>query len=111
MSIIDEDMEINNYKQTLMRKGYARIYVENPSDVEKVRSIIKELDEFEFGYLPDNLVAPFSEYPNLCYTHKFDGLCMNRLTAVCWKRGIKIWVCDNAHAELMIDVTRPEFKP
>ena len=86
---------------TLRRKGYARIYVENPDDVEKVKAIIKELDEFEYGYLPEKLVAPFSEYPALEYTHKFDSLCMNKLTAICWHRGIKIWACDNGNNEWM----------
>ena len=86
---------------TLTRKGYARIYVAKPEDVEKVVALIKELDEFEFGYLPEGMVAPFSEYPKLCYTHKFDGLCMNRLASECWKRGIFAWVCDNGHTEYM----------
>ncbi len=88
---------------TLTRKGYARIYVAKPEDASKVEGIIKELDEFEHGYLPAAMVAPFSEYPKLCYTHKFDGLDMNRLTAICWKRGIQIWVCDNGHDEYMED--------
>jgi hypothetical protein len=86
---------------TLTRKGYARIYTETPEDVEKVKAIIKEIDEFEYDYLPDGLIAPFSEYPSLCYTSKFDGLDMNTLTAVCWKHGIKIFVCDNGHNDYM----------
>lgn len=89
---------------TLTRKGYARIYVAKPEDVESVRAIIKELDAFEFDYLGDELVAPFSEYPKLAYTHKFDGLCMNKLTATCWMRGIQIWACDNGYEEYMTDV-------
>ncbi len=84
---------------SLTRKGYARIYVANPEDVERVAALIKELDESEYDYLPSKLIAPFSEYPVVVYTHKFDGLCMNRLTAECWKRGILVWVCDNGHAE------------
>lgn len=86
---------------TLTRKGYARIYVANPQDVPRVESLIKELDEFEFDYLPDGMVAPFSEYPKLVYTGKFDGLCMSRLTAECWKRGMFIWACDNGHSYAM----------
>lgn len=91
----------------LTRKGYARIYVANPADIEKIDALIKELDEFEHEYLPEKLIAPFSEYPKLCYTHKFDGLCMNRLSAECWKRGIYIWVCDNGHSEFMDADAKP----
>ncbi len=83
----------------LTRKGFARIYVEKPEDVEAVKKIIKKLDEFEFDYLPESLIAPFSEYPELSYTGKFDALDMNRLTAECWKIGIKIWVLDNGNNE------------
>lgn len=92
---------------TLTRKGYGRIYCAKPEDVEKVSAIIKELDAFEHEYLPKNLIAPFSEYPKVSYTHKFDGLCMNRLTAECWKRGIFIWVCDNGNAEFMTELAEP----
>lgn len=88
---------------TLTRKGWGRIYVLHADHVEAVRAIIKELDEFEYGYLPSSLVAPFSEYPNLSYTHKFDSLCMNRLTATCWARGIAIWACDNGTSEYLSD--------
>ena len=94
---------------TLTRKGYARIYVAEPWVPEQVTAIIKELDEFEHEYLPSDLIAPFSEFPKLAYTHKFDGLCMNRLTAECWKRGIFIWVCDNGHAEYMDENCKPVF--
>ena len=92
---------------TLTRKGYARIYVEKLEDVSKVAGIIKEIDEFEHEYLPNDLIAPFAEYPNLAYTYKFDGLCMNKLTAICWSRGIKIWVCDNGDSEWMTSALPP----
>lgn len=89
--------------KTLTRKGYARIYVPKAEDVKSVREVIRQLDSFEFGYLPEDLIAPFSDYPKLAYTHKFDALCMNRLTAICWDHGIRIWVCDNGHNEFMED--------
>lgn len=98
---------LGDFMNTLTRKGYARIYVEKPEDVARVKNIIKELDAFEFEYLPEKLVAPFAEYPALAYTHKFDGLCMNRLTAICWQRGIHIWTCDNGINEWMDAATSP----
>ena len=48
-------MSYNNFP----RKGYGAIFVEKPEDVERVKSIIREMDEFEYGYLPENLVKPF----------------------------------------------------
>jgi predicted peroxiredoxin len=91
---------------TLSKKGYARIYVGNADDIDRVKQIIKEIDSSEFGYLPDKLIAPFSEYPKLCYTHKFDAIDMNTLTAECWKRGVKIWVCDNGYRESIDDIKK-----
>lgn len=91
---------------TLTRKGYARIYVEKPENVRAVADIIKEMDEFEHSYMPDDMVAPFSEYPKLTYTHKFDALDMNALAATCWSRGIHIFVCDNGHEEYMADARK-----
>ena len=85
--------------RTLTRKGYGRIYVENEGDIPRVREIIKEMDEFEYEYLPDDLIAPFGEYPNVAYTHKFDDLDVDVLTATCWERGIRIWVFDAGHEE------------
>lgn len=85
----------------LSHKGYARIYVPTVEDVQKVKDVIKEIDEFEFDYLPNDLIAPFSEYPALAYTHKFSDMDMNKLTAICWSRGIHIFVCDNGLNESM----------
>lgn len=97
--------------KTLTRKGFGRIYVAKETDVKLVKAIIKELDEFEFDYLPGNLVAPFSEYPNLVWTGKFDGLCMNRLTGQCWSRGVYIWVLDNGHEEFLTNPRAAEGTP
>jgi len=86
------------------RKGYGRIYVENEQDIEKVDKIIKEVDEFEYYYLPSKYIAHFSEYPKVIYTHKFDDIDINYLTALCWHRGIKIFCLDNGHSEYVRDV-------
>lgn len=88
---------------TFTRKGYGRIYTSKPEDTEKVLEIIREIDEFESGYLPSGFIAPFSEYPKLLYTHKFCDLDINKLTAVCWSRGIFIWCLDNGHNETVSD--------
>lgn len=79
---------------TLSKKSYGAIYVKEASDIEKVSEIIKEMDSFEHSYLPPSLIKPFSEYPNVEYTHKFDSLDTDALTAICWSKGIMIWVFD-----------------
>lgn len=87
-----------NKMNTLSHKNYGAIYVNDAEDIEKVKGIIKEMDEFEYGYLPKDLIKPFSEYPDVCCTQKFSDLDMDDLTAICWSRGIMIWVF-NARCE------------
>lgn len=88
---------------TLTHKGYGRIYCEDEDDIEEVRDIIKSLDEFEYSYLPTNLIAPFTEYPKVVYTHKFSDLDMDRLTAECWKQGLRVWVFDAGYTEYPVE--------
>ena len=74
---------------TFERKGYGRIFVQKEEDIQKVKDIIKEMDEFEYEYLPENLIAVFSpENMDSVYTHKFDDLDTNELTRKCWECGI-----------------------
>ena len=84
---------------TLTNKGYGRIYVQNVEDIEKVKDIIKEMDEYEYEYLPRDLITTFRAYPSVVYTHKFNDLDLDALTATCWSRGILIWVFDAHHNE------------
>lgn len=77
------------------RKGYGRIYVEDQKYIERIREIIKEMDAFEYDYLPSDLIVPFSEYPNIVYTHKFDTLDCTNLAVRCWMEGIFILCVDN----------------
>lgn len=92
---------------TLPRKGYARIFVEKEEDIPKVKEIIQKMDEYEYEYLPNELIAVFD--PNIKtfpkenpkdhlwldfkYTHKFDSLNLNELQFRCWAEGIKIFCC------------------
>ena len=36
------------------RKGYGRIFVEKESDIPIVKEIIRKMDDFEYGYLPED---------------------------------------------------------
>lgn len=91
------------------RKGYGRIFVEKEEDIQKVKDIIRKMDEFECGYLPTDLITVFSPnikrfnnhlnepkdhlWLSLAYTHKFDSLNLNELQFRCWAEGIKIFCC------------------
>lgn len=80
----------DNRMMTFPHKGYGRIFVENKNDILAIKEIIKGMDEFEFGYLPTNLIAVFSE-ENLhsVYTHKFDDMNMTEVMCRAWSKGIK----------------------
>ena len=80
---------------TFTRKGYGRIYVQNSEDCDKVKEIIKELNEFEYEYLPQRLIAHISHFPAVVYTGKFDELDLDLLTIVCAARGINIFCFDS----------------
>lgn len=96
--------------RTLTRKGYGRIYVERATDIPAVKAIIAEMDESEIAYLPADLIAEFSEYPKIVYTHKFCDLDMNALQAICWSRGIHVWVLDAGFGEWITDAITAHAK-
>lgn len=78
----------------LVRKGESRCFVFDKKHIEIVEETIEEIDEFEFGYIPDNWVE-FWDYPNskyhppMVYNGKFDIDVIN-LKIACAKKGIAI---------------------
>jgi hypothetical protein len=90
-----EKMEMRKFT----RKGYGRIYCRNDGDTTAVMKIIKEMDQYEFEYLPNNLIVPFTEYPKVVYIGKFDDLDLDELTDKCWNKGIYIWIFDSGYNE------------
>lgn len=81
---------VDNHLMTFPHKGYGRIFVENESDILMIKEIIREMDEFEFGYLPADLIAVFSEENmHSVYTHKFDDLNMTKVMFHAWSKGVK----------------------
>ncbi len=98
------------YNPTFPRKGYGKIFVEKEEDIKKVEDIIKAMDEYEFDYMPENMISVFSEDAireyvptnpssldkyslgvKTVYTHKFDSLDLNLLQLICWRNGIHIF--------------------
>lgn len=88
-----ENMEFN-------RKGYGRIFVDKAENIPRVREIIREMDEYEYSYLPDDLITVYdpSTYKvynegshstaSTVYNHKFDSLDLGELMFRCWNEGI-----------------------
>ena len=73
------------------RKGYGRIFVEKPDDVEKIKAIMREIDEDEYkDYFVDGIVTVFSEDDyKAVYTHKFDEMDLTEVMKRAWLNGIK----------------------
>lgn len=89
--------------RSFTRKGFGRIYTVKTEDIKKVKDIIKEMDAFEFDYLPESLITEFKHYPELEYTHKFDTLDLDELTVRCFNIGIVVICIDNGRQEYMIN--------
>lgn len=80
---------------TFSRKGYGRIFVQKEDDIDKVKSIIKEMDEFEYEYLPKDFIGVFEkDNVETKYTHKFDSLDLIELQLRCWEQNIPIMIID-----------------
>lgn len=98
---------------TFPRKGYGRIFVEKEEDIPLVEEIIRKMDEYEYDYLPENLITVFDPniktFPkdnpkdyfwlDMKYTHKFDSLNLNELQFRCWAVGIKIFCVSGGQLE------------
>lgn len=84
-------------------KGYGRIFVEKEEDIQKVKDKIKELDDFEYGYLPVDLIRVWrGDLDDITYCYKFDELDIDNLCSELFNEGVNCaWVkgeskdCDN----------------
>lgn len=78
---------------TFSRKNYGRILVREEEHIQKVKDIIKEMDEFEYDYMPDDLITVFKQNDvSTVYTQKFDSLDLNELQLRCWEQDIPIMI-------------------
>ncbi len=85
--------------ETMVKKGWGRIYVMDNASVERVREIAKNLDTFEWGYYVDGMIAHYdpTKPVRLIYTCKFE-VNLDALSLLCWREGIAIW-CISQHNE------------
>ena len=78
-----------NNEMTFTRKGYGRIFVETEEDIQRIKDIIKEIDSYEYSYLPENLITVFNnDNFESVYTHKFSDLNMTKVLHKAWSQGI-----------------------
>lgn len=92
---------------TLNHKGYARFITDSKENVERIKEIIKDMDDFEYRYMPKDIffiinkeslvyVNPNSKFPAfdelnsvlLVYNGKFDDLDLDELHRRCKERNI-----------------------
>ena len=86
-----------------LSKTYGKIFVEKPKDIKKVRDEIREMDAFEYDYLPDGMISVMPEAGSLqlCYTSKFDALDLDMLTIRLWRKGIKILIISDDSSDFL----------
>lgn len=85
---------------TFEHKGFGRLFVADESKIPDVIKIMRDIDEYEVdGYMPKDLVAPFSDYPNVVYVHKFADIDMGEVIERCWKQGIYVLMCNGGYSE------------
>ena len=88
-------IRVIEYKNTdeLNPKGFSRIFVMIPDQIQLVKDIIKGMDDFEWNYFPEDLVTVFK--PNsenkLVYNGKFD-LDILRFLNICENQKIEVLV-------------------
>jgi hypothetical protein len=69
-------------------KQYGRIYTNREGNVQKIKDIIKDMDEFEYGYITENLISVFAGKFDAVYNGKFDQLDLDELIQRCNKQNI-----------------------
>lgn len=84
---------MENFSMMFSRKGYGRIYVRTEEDVQALKNIIKEMDDYEYSYMPEDLITVFSEENfTSTYVHKFCDLDMGKVLKAAWSKGIYCFV-------------------
>lgn len=85
--------------KSLNYKGWARAYVQTQEDAEKAKQILKDMDDFEYGYMPDDFFCVQGD-PNagLVWNGKFDPD-IDEWTKACQEAGVEIRFDSQSDAE------------
>lgn len=73
----------------LSYKGWSRAYVQTAEDAEKAKQILLKLDDFEYGYMPDDFFCVHGSPVGLVWNGKFDPD-IDEWTKACDAAGIDI---------------------
>lgn len=90
-------------------KGFGIILVNDESEIQKVSDIIKEIDDFEFGHMPKDMIQVDTGRNLMAYIGKFD-LDLDELEKRCKEAGIGIEIqfeTYSDHMEIPEDVFNP----
>lgn len=80
-------------------KGYGRIIVKTPEEKQKVIDLIKEIDDFEFPYMPKDVIAvEKQDTTDVVYIGKFEPD-LDELIQRCKQQGISIVIKTMTSAE------------
>lgn len=81
-------------RREMQYKTYGRIFVKTEEHRQRVEKLIEKIDEFEYGYMPGDLIKVYAgRWHDLVYLHKFE-ICKNKLSLECLKEGIPIFIID-----------------
>jgi hypothetical protein len=108
MSLFSNNFTSSNWHPTdvLHKKGYARIYTTDDSNIEKIKIIIKTLNPYEEGYMARDLITTVDEYPRMVYNGKFDEMNMYALSAICMKLGIPMFYITTNSDSMSVDALK-----
>lgn len=91
-------------------KEYGRIFVGKEEDIQKVKDKIKEIDDYEYGYMPTDLIIVWNGcLDDLTNVLKFDELDIDNLCEqlqgegirCAWVKGVDSMWCE-VHTKLTI---------
>jgi hypothetical protein len=69
-------------------KQGGRIFTDKVENIQKIKDILKAMDEFEFEYLPDDLISIYKNRFECVYNGKFYEVDLDELVSKCQANGI-----------------------
>jgi hypothetical protein len=87
-------------------KQFGRIFTDKEENILKIQNIIKEIDEDEFEYLPENLIIVYKGGFDTTYNGKFYDIDLDELINRCNKQHITCGIV-KAHQDYSWEFDEP----